>query len=41
MLYGDNFVIKGVRREIYDFFEQVKECWGQTLDKEMCVRWSV
>ena len=21
---GDNFVIKGVRREVYDFFEQLK-----------------
>ena len=23
-VYGDNFVIKGVRRELYDFFEHLK-----------------
>ena len=47
-VYGDNFVIEGVR-ELHDFFEQLKvHVWaksegvlGQTLDREMCVRWSV
>ena len=46
-VYGDNFVIKGVRRDLYDFFEQLKGyVWpknegvlGQILDKETCGRW--
>ena len=27
-VYGENFVIKGVRRELYDFFEQLKVHMG-------------
>ena len=48
-VYRDNFVIKGVRRELYDFFEQLKVhmcaksegLLGPDLRKEMCVKWSV
>ena len=48
-VYRDNFVIKGVRRELYDLFEQLKVhmcaksegLLGPDLGEEMCVRWSV
>ena len=30
-VYGDNFVIKGVRRELFDFFEQLKvHMWAKS-----------
>ena len=48
-VYGDNFVIKGVRLAPYGFCEQLKvHMWaksegvlGPDPDREMCVRWPV